>query len=66
MEKWFPLAEFLVPKEGGFKIDLLMEYYNPETLVSIFSLVGMIEIVCPVNESSLVSLYTLLILDELE
>jgi len=49
MEKWSPLAEFLVPKEGGFKIDLLMEYFNPETLVSIFSFVGMIEIVCPVN-----------------
>jgi hypothetical protein len=55
-----------VPKEGGFKIDLLMEYFNPETLVSIFSLVGMIEIVCPVNESILVSLFTHLILDELE
>ena len=25
MEKWSPLAEFLVPKEGGFKIDLLIE-----------------------------------------
>ena len=66
MEKWFPLAEFLIPKEGGNKIDLLMEYFNPETLVSIFSLVGIIEIVCPVNESILVSLFTHLILDELE
>ena len=66
MEKWFPLAEFLIPKEGGFKIDLLMGYFNPETLVTISSLVGMIEIVCPVNESILVSIFTHLILDELE
>ena len=66
MEKWSPLAEFLVPKEGGFKIDLLMEYFNPETLVSIFSFVGMIEIVCPVNESNLDSLFTHLISEKFE
>ena len=63
MEKWSPITEFLVPKEGGSKIDLLMGYFNPLALTSTLSFTGIIEIVCPGNEPILASPFTHLILE---